>query len=1479
MGSSASGSECGRVAGVALAGIVAAALWALWVRSAGAERLEGGAARSAAASAPSVAIARPDPTRRAGGSAHPPATGGAHPAGSAAPFDLGGVIEQVHFAFREADGALRASHATHAVAVDAEGLLFTPWHHPGKRAPEARPRSRIGRGRAPVGATDRAEAVEGTPIRFAPARLARGGTLLAEGPGQAGVDGRGRVAIAKGAIEEQLANGYAGVEQSWTFPILPAGSGSLEVRVAIAEGRFVGESEGGLHFTSGALGVAYGHAIWVDALGVRTPIEARWDGGAIRLDVPAAVLEGSVYPAVLDPVIGPEVWMDEPTQGGAAALQQWASAAWNGADYLVVWEDQRPGGRWGYPDICGTRVAADGTVRDPGGIAISSGALLENGPEVACGPASCLVVWTDGRAGIGAGGDIYGARVDANGHLLDPAGFAVSTANGGQAFPRVAWGGATYLVVWEDGRSGADSDIFGARVGPDGVLADPAGIAISSAPNDQSGPALAWNGSTFFAAWDDNRGSPDVGGLYGARVSEAGALLDPAGVGIALGDGYPHDAAVASDGSGFMAIWTQYSAASDYDLLGARISGDGEVLSPGAFAISATPDRAELPRAAWNGTDYVIVWEVFQEVFAARVSPEGAVRDVDGIQVAAGAWAATDPAVACGGPSCLLVWTDAAHDGADIRGTRLDASGRLDPSTLLISSGAAEQSSPSVASDGSGYLLVWSEWRGPEPWARDVFGARLDAGGALLDASGIPISTAVGRQFLSTVAWNGAAFLVAWIDERNYGATGYDVYAARVSPAGLVLDPAGIPVTTALSDQVGVRAACGDGSCLVVWEDARGGGDDVFASRVDAVGQVLDPVGIPVAAGPYAQFWPAVARSGADYLVAWTDARDDATTGWDIRGRRVGSDGRLLGAADAAISVHTGHQRYPSVACGEGACLVAWLDLRNEAATGDDVYGARVAADGTLMDPAGIAIATAPGTQWLPVVGWDGAQFLVAWTDVTSPLTGQDVHAARVSWRGRVLEPDPIVVSGSPYMEGGVTLASRAVGQFLVAYEGFDAREGYRAPRVAARLVTFPEAPTAFAQDLTTEEDTPLPIVLAGVDPMGGPITFAVAAPPAHGTVEGAGETFTYAPAPDFNGTDRLLFVVASADGESLPAVVNVSVAPVNDPPVAVTQAATLDEDGRLLVSASDADGDALSYQVVAPPFHGALSIAAGGVTYRPAADWSGSDSFAFRASDGAAESSDAIVTVTVAAVNDPPVAIPQGVAASEDAQVAVILSGSDVDGDGLTYSVLSSPARGALSGDGASLTYTPAADFAGTDSFTFKVNDGHADSPPATVSIAVSPVNDAPVAHGQAVSVREDGTVGVALGATDVDGDTLAYTIVTPPSHGTLTGSGASLTYTPSASYSGADGFAFKANDGSLDSNVANVVVTVTPVDEPASRGCSCGTSGEAAPLAALVVGMLVWRRRRRPGVGVRLANRAPPATLDLEAGGGPALDRTAPA
>ena len=203
--------------------------------------------------------------------------------------------------------------------------------------------------------------------------------------------------------------------------------------------------------------------------------------------------------------------------------------------------------------------------------------------------------------------------------------------------------------------------------------------------------------------------------------------------------------------------------------------------------------------------------------------------------------------------------------------------------------------------------------------------------------------------------------------------------------------------------------------------------------------------------------------------------------------------------------------------------------------------------------------------------------------------------------------------------------------------------------------------------------------------------------------------------------------------------------------------------------------------------------------------------------------------TFPLQAPNHAPVANNQTVSTAEDIAKVIMLSGSDSDGDALTYTITHDPQHGTLGGTAPNLTYTPQSDFNGTDSFTFKVNDGTDDSNEATVSITVSALNHAPTANGRDYNITKNTTIfnTIALSASDPDGDTLTYIIETNATHGTLSNLESAphpkVSYTPDTNYTGADSFTFKVYDGNLYSAPATVRIQVlegnqVPVANPAS-------------------------------------------------------------
>ncbi|MCP4981280.1 MAG: hypothetical protein GY935_12380, partial [Gammaproteobacteria bacterium] len=195
------------------------------------------------------------------------------------------------------------------------------------------------------------------------------------------------------------------------------------------------------------------------------------------------------------------------------------------------------------------------------------------------------------------------------------------------------------------------------------------------------------------------------------------------------------------------------------------------------------------------------------------------------------------------------------------------------------------------------------------------------------------------------------------------------------------------------------------------------------------------------------------------------------------------------------------------------------------------------------------------------------------------------------------------------------------------------------------------------------------------------------------------------------------------------------------------------------------------------------VALGAGGSFNHAMVLQQGINSIAVTATDQAGNVTAQTLTVTLGS-NQAPVAGNQTLAVDEDTTLGILLTGTDADGDLLTYQVITQPAQGTLTGIAPNLSYQPNTNFNSNDSFTFRVNDGVLDSVDATIGISVNTVNDAPVADVLNIGTDEDTGAAITLTGSDVDGDALTYQIVLQPTHGVLTGTSPNLTYQPNANY-----------------------------------------------------------------------------------------------
>jgi hypothetical protein len=478
--------------------------------------------------------------------------------------------------------------------------------------------------------------------------------------------------------------------------------------------------------------------------------------------------------------------------------------------FLVVWDD------FSAHDVSGTRVDAAGTVLDPTGIPIGTTADDEFGrPAVASDGVHVLVLFLVDFESL----TLRAVRVDASGTVLDVPAIPVPGVESG---PAVAFDGDNHFVVGRDRNS-----VRGTRMTQAGAVLDPAGIAIATAANSQTGIDLAFDGSNHLTVWFDDRVSGSGRGLYGARVGPDGQILDGTGFPIATGapeSNDPVDASVAFDGTNYLVTWAEEER---HVIRAARVTGDGTVLD--RFVVAGpTPDRLFLPAVAFGDGVFLVAWlreqpisESPSDVHAARVSPAGEVLDPAPLILAEGY--AGEPDIAFGDTDFLVVWADGRNfPERNVFATRVTPAGTvLTPTGFPLSAGERWKFSPRVAWNGDRYLVVWTDVDGFNEATSDIGGTRVDGSGAVLDPAGIPISTAPGQQQVPEVAANGW-FLVTWTDRRRGELFDSDLFATRVDPTGTVAQPDGLEVvhSRGANSDVGapVAAAAQNGTFAVAYE-------------------------------------------------------------------------------------------------------------------------------------------------------------------------------------------------------------------------------------------------------------------------------------------------------------------------------------------------------------------------------------------------------------------------------------------------------------------------------------------------------------------------------------------------------------------------------------------------------------------------------------------------------------------------------------
>ncbi|MEZ5484068.1 MAG: Ig-like domain-containing protein [Lysobacteraceae bacterium] len=397
---------------------------------------------------------------------------------------------------------------------------------------------------------------------------------------------------------------------------------------------------------------------------------------------------------------------------------------------------------------------------------------------------------------------------------------------------------------------------------------------------------------------------------------------------------------------------------------------------------------------------------------------------------------------------------------------------------------------------------------------------------------------------------------------------------------------------------------------------------------------------------------------------------------------------------------------------------------------------------------------------------------------------------------------------------------------------------------------------------LTVDEDAPVTFVdvLAndGVDPdpEQNPLSVAMVSNLSNGssaTIVAGGVEYT--PGAGYCGNDSFDYTLAGGGS----ATVNVTIENCNnDAPNTMADGYLVAEDDSIMVSDaegvlandSDPEGDNLTAVLDNDADFGTLAFNSdGSFTYTPNPEFCGDDGFSYHANDGVNDSATTAATISVACLNDAPVANADSYNGSKNTLLQVLAPGvlendTDVEMATLTAALDMDVQFGSLTlATNGRFDYTPNPEFCGEDSFTYHANDGSADSATVQVTLVIDCLNVAPVAVANSYFGSEDApfsviaAIGVLTNDSDANGDELTAVLDDDVQHGSLTlNADGSFDYAPDANHCGSDGFSYHANDGTVDSNIAAVTITVQCAnDAPVSAGDAyAGTQDTTLSVAA---------------------------------------------
>jgi hypothetical protein len=735
----------------------------------------------------------------------------------------------------------------------------------------------------------------------------------------------------------------------------------------------------------------------------------------------------------------------------------------------------------------------------------------QNEPAIARGGDVYLVAWTDSRGSFfdpeeeaGSSQDVFAARLDAAGNLVDTIPIAIAAGAADQSDPTVVWNGENWLVVYEGFEPHGlyyTRNIRAVRVSPAGEVLDAQPIEVwDTANSSEHLLGAASNGQDWALVIVDEyvQGLGTRFRLIGRRVTADGDLLEaPSSLFSPSCCYFFWEGGIAWSGSNYLVVFEGYVSGTEYGIFGLRLNSSLSTLDSYPYPITQVYMQNETQyytnAEVLAGDDgFFVAWQFrhiagSSEIYGARVNAVGESLDGDGFEITSGlvdfdqapqiAWDGNQwiigwrdgplnlvtvsaiggigdievplpnvgeaAFVGVPGGGAQLVWPEARVAGPlpeDLFTARLAAD--LTPGAdQPVALGAPHQTRPDVAASGDGYLIVY---RSDISGLTRIMARAVDASGnALADE---PVELASGAVDLPRVAFDGQRYLAVWSEgEVN------EIRGRRLTVDGTPLDGAALSLLDGREGDVAAQ----DGLFLVTALQGAGAAARVLGVRVDGDGNVLDVPALELSVG--ASVAPRAGQLGDRWLVVWEQT--DRPDGSEIYSNRVETDGSvffplpLTGESDGLS-----HHR-PAVA-GAETTLVVWEDPR--AGDGSDLYGRRATADLGFVDPAaGSPLIEAAANQDAAAVAWDGEHFLFAFEDDRSAEHAfdarTDIYRGWAETFGVVTEPTglPLFDAATPEIDPAVAGAG---GHALYVASVFDMGNPFAAYRLRLRPARAPTA-------------------------------------------------------------------------------------------------------------------------------------------------------------------------------------------------------------------------------------------------------------------------------------------------------------------------------------------------------------------------------------------------------------------------------------